>query len=454
MSVIARVMPFAARPPLGARAIHDPAFEIRAGGVLVGVFLLGFVGWAAVARLDAAVHMPGVVRVAGDRQAVQSLAGGIVTELDVREGDHVREGQPLVGFATTETLAQERSLASRVIGLQAEIARIHADQAGGSTVSAPPEWLELQGAEREAAARALASEQANLVAQRGLLDAERAVLRQRLAEVGHQIGGYDERQFSNHQQSVLNEDELDGVQQLYKKGYATRTRVLALQRSAASIEGDIGATDAEIARLRSSEGETRLQIMQLVDQREHDNTDRLRAAQTELESLLPQWKAAREQLARTTARAPVSGTVFDLRTNTVGGVAAAGQKLMEIVPDARALEIAAQVSIVDAADLHVGQQTDVRFAGLRGQRLAPLHGTISRVSADSLTDEHSGRSFFAVTVSVPRSELDRLSHEAGIDGSARPGTPMEMAAPLKPRTALEYWLGPLLSRMRPAMSER
>jgi HlyD family secretion protein len=450
MSTLAQ---FRASTVAAPRAPHDPRTEMRIGGAIVGVFLFGFVGWSAIAHLDAAVHAPGSVRVSGNRQAVQSLAGGIVSRLDVREGDRVKAGQILVEFATTEALAQERSLARRAIGLQAEIARIRAEQTGAARIAPPAEWASLDGDERAEATRALAAEETNLAAARALRASERAVLRQRIAQTADQIGGYGERQRSNHRQGELNTQELDSVQQLYRQGYATRTRVLGLQRSAATIDGDIGATQAEIARLRTAAGETRFQMMQLDDQRAHDDSDRLRAAETELGQVLPQWKAAREQVERSLARAPVAGTVLGLVANTVGGVAQPGQKLMEIVPSSGALEVEAQVTLGDANELSAGQKADVRIMGLHGRNLPPLHGTVSRVSADSLTDEKTGRAYFTATVRVPRAELDRIGQEAGI-AAVKPGTPVDVAIPLGSRTALQYWIGPLAQRLRPALSER
>lgn len=454
MNSLTQTLSFGGASVATAPALHDPRREIRVGGALVALFVLGFVGWSAVARLDSAVHTPGVVRVAGSSQVVQNRAGGVVTAIHVREGDAVHAGQLLVEFATTEVLSQERSLASRAIGLQAEIARIHAEQSGAAKVAAPAEWRVLPPEERDEAAQALAREQSNLLTKRALLSSERAVLRERMAQVGDQIDGYRERQKSNLQQGALNKDELGGVQQLFKKGYATKTRVLALQRSSAAIEGDIGATNAEIARLRTAAGEASLQIMQIADQHEHENTERLRLAQTELDSLLPQWRAAREQLNLSVARAPVSGTVLGLAVNTVGGVATPGQKLMDIVPNRGVLEVEAQVALGDANDLSPGQKADVRITGLRGRNLPPLHGKVVRISADSVVDQHSGRSYYTAVIGVPRTELDRASREAGIGGGIRPGTPVDVIIPLKARTALEYWIGPLTARLRPALTEQ
>jgi HlyD family secretion protein len=433
--------------------MHDPRMEMRIGGALVGLFLFGFLGWSAIAHLDSAIHTPGLVRVSGNRQAVQSIAGGVVTAINVKEGDHVSAGQVLIQFATTDAMSRERSLFGRAVGLQAEIARIGAEQSGAAHVVSPVEWLALPPADRADAERALAGEEANLDAQRTLLASQQAVLRQRMAQIGDQIGGYGQRQRSNRRQSALNEDELDGINSLFRKGYATKTRVLALQRSAASIDGEIGATQAEIARLHTASGEARLQMLQLSDQRRQQNAERLRAAQTELESLLPQWKAAREQLDLSVARAPTSGAVLGLAANTVGGVTTPGQKLMEIVPDTRALEVETQVALADANDLRVGQRAEVRIGGVRGRNLPVLDGKVIRVSADSMVDERSGHAYFTATVGVSPQELAKISQEAGLAG-VRPGTPVDVVIPLKARTALEYWISPLTARLSPALSEQ
>ena len=170
------------------------------------------------------------------------------------------------------------------------------------------------------------------------------------------------------------------------------------------------------------------------------------------------WKYIRQldeaQMAQAVARAPVSGTVMGLVANTVGGVSPRGEKLMDIIPDKRALEIEARIALNDANDLRVGQKADVRIGGMRGRDLPLLHGKVSRVSADSVTDEKTGLSYFTSTVSIPEAEMKTLTRVAGTGDSIRPGTPVEVIVPLQRRTALEYWLSPLLHRFSPAMAER
>ena len=126
---------------------------------------------------------------------------------------------------------------------------------------------------------------------------------------------------------------------------------------------------------------------------------------------------------------------------------------MEIVPDGGALVVESQIGLGDANDLNPGQKAEVRLVGLRGH-IAPLNGIVSRVSADSFIDDKNGRSFYTATVNIPRGELERVSRLAGITGTVRPGTPVDVGVPLRRRSALEYWIGPLTTRLSPALSER
>lgn len=440
-------------PPIG-RPIHDARTETRIGMAIIGLFVIGLAGWASFARLDSAIHAPGVVRVAGNRQAVQSATGGVISAINVKEGSRVKTGQVLIEMAGAEAIAQERSLASRAFGLQAEIARLEAEQSGSGTIAAPHDWHSLSDEDRQMAQAMLAAEQANLNAQRAADGSQSSVIEQRVRQLRDQISGYGLRQQSNRRQSDLFADELQAAKSLLDKGLTTKTRVSALERSSAAVSGDIGTTSSEIARLNNSIGEARLQLIQSRMQDRQQRIDRLRTAQTELQSLLPQLHAARAQLELTRVRAPVSGTVLGLAANTLGGVVAPGARLMDIVPQNANLEVETQVAIDAANDLHAGQAAEVQISVAGNYNLPKLHGRITRVSEDSVTDTNSNRSYYTATVSVPRSELAQLSQAAGFNRMVRAGTPATVVVPLKARTALEYWVQPLLHRFDGALSER
>ena len=430
-------------------AVSNPRRELWAGGAIIALFGIGFVGWSALTPLDAALQLPGIVKVAGDRQAVQTADGGVISAIRVDEGDRVRAGEVLVEFAAADAIAAERALARRVWALQAELARISAEGAGAGQVAPPAEWLALDAEDRPLALAALATEQAALASQRNLSATQAAVVRQRLAQLDSQTEGYRRRMSSNDRQERITDEELRSTRYLFEKGYATKTRVLALERSAAALDGEGGAMSAEIGRLHASAGESRLQLGQLEVERRQANLDRARVAHTELQTLLPQWRAAREQRNRSTVRAPASGTVIGLVAKTLGGVAPAGAQLMEIVPDDRGVTVEVQLPAADGGQLRVGQHAEVRMVGPDAEDAPPLDGTVRRVSPDSVADERTGRSFYLASVVVPAAARPRAG-EQGL----RPGVPVQVVVPLRSRTALQYWVSPLTRRLSDAMHAR
>ena len=220
-------------------------------------------------------------------------------------------------------------------------------------------------------------------------------------------------------------------------------RVRALERQAAALDGEEGALRAQVARAQEAIGETRLQMLGVGSQTDEEVADLLRQVQVQLDELNPRLTAAREQLARAQVRAPASGRVVGLSVFTIGGVVQPGQMLMEVVPEEAALIVSAEVSPTDADDLRMGQDTEVRFSAFRERDLPILHGTVTDISADSFTDERTGRSFFRVTVEVPPSELAKIEAVRGEDTGLIPGLPVEVVVPLRKRTALQYFFEPL-----------
>jgi HlyD family secretion protein len=437
--------------PAGRNA-DDPRLEIRAGVAAIALFATVFVGWAAIAPLGAAASAPGVVKVSGERKAVQSLTGGVISSLPVAEGSHVRAGDVIVRFADDEALGTERSLTRRVVGLEAMIARLDAQRTGNATVVAPTAFRDIPAEDRDEAMHALAVEQQTLATIRAAAAAQRATLHKRIAQIGAQISGYDTKRQSLESQQALNDQELTGVEKLAAQGYATQTRVLALKRSAAGLSGDAGSAGAEAAGLKSAAGEAQMQILEVDANLAQDTAKQLRDTQAELDTVIPQWEAARAKLAQMSLRAPVSGQVVALAIHTVGGVAAPGQVLMEVVPDDRSLVVEAQVNVADANEISVGQEARVRVTSLHGRQIPVLKGRVTLVSADALSDPKTGRSFYTASVQVPASELNQLSQAANIRG-VRPGTPVDVQVSLHKTTMLSYWLSPIQQLFSHSMRE-
>ena len=189
-------------------------------------------------------------------------------------------------------------------------------------------------------------------------------------------------------------------------------------------------------------GETRLEVLTLDKRRLEEVASQLRELQMRLDEVTHKLTAVREQLARSTVRAPASGRVVGLKVFTVGGVVAAGDTLMEIVPQDRVLVIEGKALPTDADDLVPGMETQVRFSALQERNLPILMGRLTKVSADSFEDERKGMRYFRIEAVVPPSELAKLElFRRG--GGLSAGLPAEIMISLRKRIALEYLVEPM-----------
>lgn len=429
--------------PGGGDDIMDaPKRELKTGGALAIAFFVGLLGFAALTPLDAGAFAEGVVAVSGNRQAVQHSDGGIVTAINVGEGQTVKKGDVLLSISASEIIAAERGLTGQVIALLAQRARLIAERDGVARVTQPAEYASLSAEDRLFAEDALRGQRLLFDARRNAIGTERGVLNQRMRQHSEQIGGFRHQIQSNREQQRLIGQELEGLRGLVSKGFVSINRIRAMERSAAQLDGDFGSQQADIARASQAIGEARMQSLSLQKQMMEDVAGQLRDVQVKLDELQPRLLATREQLSRSTVRAPASGRVVGLKVFTIGGVVAAGETLMEIVPQDRALVIDGKVSPTDADDLTVGMETQVRFSGLQERNLPILRGNIAKVSADGFEDEKTGIRYFRIEVVVPPSELAKI-RAVRHDGGVRAGLPAEVMIPLRKRTALTYLVEPL-----------
>lgn len=420
----------------------DPGREIRAGGVIAFLFFVLFLGWAALAPLDAGIYGQGIIAVSGNRQAVQHRDGGVVTAIHVKEGQKVRQGQVLVEMTAPDLRAAERALTGEYLTLLAQRARLIAEQSSSGRIAWPAEFAGLSRADRALADQAVRLQAAQFRARSSALGAQQSVLGQRSRQLAEQQNGYQQQRRSAAEQGRLISEELTGLRELEKKGFASQTRVRALERAQAELQGQEAAMAAETARAGEGIGESRMQSLSLRRTQLESIASDLKETQARLDEVLPKLISAREQLRRATVRAPATGQVVGLSVFTVGGVVAPGQMLMEIVPDNRSLVIQAHIAPGDADDLFVGQVAEVRFLSVHDKSLPLLTGRVTTVSADSLQDERTGQTYFKAEVVVAPAELDRVRKSIG-NGQLRPGLPVEIVVATRKRTALQYLLEPL-----------
>jgi HlyD family secretion protein len=399
----------------------DAHREIRFGAIVFISFFVVFLGWAAFAPLDAGVVAPGVVTVSGARQTVQHREGGVIAEIMVEEGDRVAAGDVLIELSNPEVLARKEALLSQVLDLQMQRAQLLAINRGSNSIEAPPEWASLPAEDRAIADATLERHRREAASRGSALRSQRSGS----SVLDARIAGYQEEIASLNNQTRLLEDELTGVRSLAERGLMPLTRVRALERAQAELEGRRAGLRAAIASALE------------------DRAEELRDIEARLAQLTPQLAGARSELERTLMRAPTSGLVVGLQANTVGGVIRPGEPVMDIVPEDQDLIVEAQVRPEDADDLRVGQRSEVRITAFSGRSMPLLDGEVHRISADRFVDERSGMAYFVAQVQVSAEELREFEEGGDSTIRLRPGLPAEIVVPTRKRTALQYLIEPL-----------
>ena len=419
---------------------------LLAAVLIILIFFGGFGTWAALAPLDSAAQAPGRVTVASNRKTVQHLEGGIVKELLVKEGDAVAEDQVLIQLDDTQARARLELLRGRYDKLLATNARLEAEQAFAAGIKFPASLTSRRN--KSQVAKILDTETALFEARQRSVEGRIQIFHKRIAQLNKEISGLEAQIAAEDEQLALIADERASFEILFKKGIVGKARLLALKREEAKLQGDRGDHLSLIAKAGQQIGATELEIIDLKNNMLNQVISDLRNTQAELVDVSERLKAAEDIFLRTDIRAPQAGVVMGLNVHTETGVIAPGQRLLDIVPEDDTLVIEAQVSPNDIDVVYAGLPSQVRLTAFKQRNTPLLVGKLTRVSADSFTDERSGASYFLARVAIDAAELKKLGGR-----ELYPGMGAEVMIKTGKRTTMDYILAPLTDSFRRAFRE-
>jgi HlyD family secretion protein/epimerase transport system membrane fusion protein len=379
---------------------------------------------------------------------VQHLEGGIIRRILVEDGSVVQAGDPLIALEDVQARAGHDVLRARFHTLAAAQARLLAEQGGADDIRFPDWLIEATADDATALEAMVAQRQLFRTRVQGLAD-RRAILAQRIAQLREEIAGLEAQIVTDGRQIALIADEIEGLDQLYRKGLAPKTRLLALQREQSDIEGERAERRARIARARQAIGETELQIIAQGTALLDDTNEELSRVQAELAEVEQRLAASRDVLARTVISAPSAGTVVELRFYTPGGVIRPGEPVLDIVPDDEELLVDARLSPLDIDIVAPGMPAQIILPAFKQRHLPRIEGRVRQVSADAIVDPHSGERYFEARIEVDPEQLAAI--QPAIELS--PGMPAEVYITTAERTMLDYLLQPVFDSLRRAFRE-
>lgn len=405
---------------------------------LVAVLVVVLVVWAAYAEIDTVTK--GEARVIPTRQVqiIQSVDGGVVEEIAIKEGDVVQIGQLLLRIDRTRFTSNLQESRVSQSALEAKILRLQALTRGTSFTPTAKLLKEVPDVVAQEA-RLYASRLAEIRAQIGIAENQLAQRRQELNEVKAR------REQADRGLDLVTR-ELNATRPMLATGAVSEVEVLRLEREVTRLRGDREQATAQIARVQSAilEASRKIEEVQLTSRNEMSRE--LSETMSKLASQAEGGVALADKVKQTDIKSPVRGTVKRLLVNTVGGVVQPGKEVLEIVPLDDALVLEVQITPRDIAFLHPGQNAVVKFTAYDFAIYGGLEADLVSISPDSVLDE-KGNAFYHVRVRTRKTSL-------GPNLPIIPGMVAQVDILTGKKTILSYLLKPVLRAKSNALTER
>jgi membrane fusion protein, adhesin transport system len=407
---------------------------VRAAVIVVALLLL----WAALAKVDEVTRGDARVIPSRQLQVVQSLDGGIVSEILVQEGQVVEAGQLLLRVEETRATAGMRESAATGIALRARAARLRA--LAEDKPFLPPD------ATNEEDKRTVEEERRLYTSRLSELDAQLAVVRQQMAQRRQEESEAQARRTAAQRALELGQQELAQTRPLLATGAVSQVEILRLERDVTRNRGESEQAAAQIERARAAIGESQRKAQEAELTFRNEARRDLNEAMGKLNALNEGAVALQDKVSKSQIKSPVRGRVQRLLANTVGGVVQPGKDIVEIVPLDDTLVLEARVQPRDIAFIRPGQAATVKFSAYDFSIYGGLEAKVENISPDTVIDER-GNAFYLVRVRTAQAGFtDKLP--------IIPGMTAEVDVLTGRKTVLSYLLKPVLKVRDGALRER
>jgi HlyD family type I secretion membrane fusion protein len=273
------------------------------------------------------------------------------------------------------------------------------------------------------------------------------MVKSQLQQVRETIKGGEEHLLSKKKEIASIKEQLDANKSLRKEGYVTRTIILDQERQLAEKTGDLEQITATNANNRQRLTELEQRILAIKAERVQQSANEIKQSSMKRLEMEERVRPSRSLMAHQIIRAPVAGKVVGLKVNTVGGVIIPREPLMEIAPLQDHLIIEGKIAVNDISDVKVGQVAEVTLTAFKSSTTPPIKATVTYISDDRLMSrtDKGDMPYYLAHLELDPAALKNLEGLQLV-----PGMQAQASITTKPRTAFDYFIGPLRERMRKA----
>ncbi len=429
--------------------IEDPQEGLRrsfrTGLITIGLLVVGLIAMSGLIGTRGAVVGVGEVAVESRVKKIAHPTGGVISAVNVREGQRVRKGDILLRLDDTVSGASASATGNTYEQLAAAAARLQAERDGATDVTFPASLTD-----STTPAKQFAMEQARqlFVLRRDAHRNEMAQIEERIRQTQQEINSLQAQRTAAQKQVRLVQPELAGLRSLRERKLVTVNRLNQIERTAVELQGSVASFDAQVAQARARIAELRQSALQLTQNFRTLAGTELVDVQSRLNDSRIRSATATDAFNRSLVRAPYDGIVDKMTYTTVGGVLPPMETIMEIVPTQDALTIEAKVNPYDIDQLSIGQPATLRFSAFNAQTTPQINGKLEHISAERVTEERTGQSYYKVRVDVSEKERKRLGNLKLV-----PGMPLEVFIQTSERSLLSYITKPLRDQFSRAFRE-
>ncbi len=397
--------------------------------------------WMAVSHVDEQVRGMGQVMPSGDVQVVQSLDGGIVSQILVHEGDVVKKGQVLVRIADVQYASEGQGMEAQKAALEARRARLQAESTGAKFVIPPDvakNFPDIAANEE----KLYQSRQDDLSTALNIIKDQVQEATANLAEVRSSIAQLTKSK-------ALLQKQVDIDKNLAKAKAIPEIELIKDERELNDTSGSLSSAQDSEQSLQAKLAAAQKKESEKKGQFRSDALGQMNDTEAKLSTLAANLRSVNDKVTHSELRSPVDGVVQQVNVKTVGGVVEPAQKLVEIVPLNESLVIRARIAPKDVAFLRPGQKVKVQITAYDSEIYGTLNGTLIRISPNTIEDGQ-GHAFFQIDVRTDKNYLGTKQAPYRIFS----GMVAETNVIVGRRTLLTYLLKPVLRTKERAFTEQ
>jgi len=428
-------------------ALGSSAHGHRLGRLGLSILLLALVpmgAWVCSAPLAMAVVAPAYVKVDLNRRPIQHLEGGIVRKVLVRDGQHVRAGEPVLVLGDVGVDVDRNRLAYRALSERVALARLESEQLRAPVLRFPDD-LDKAAGQDPRVAQAMAKEASLFASRRSSLESEVALLRTQRTQIGTEAQSL-RAQIANIERSLdLQRQDLELNRGLQRDKFISNAKLSQIEAAVADYASKVDERRSEVARAGQRIADIDLRIRSLQNAYVQTASDEVKTSVARLTDIDQEMRKTDDAASRQVVAAPASGEIIDLKFTSPGAVVRPGDSIAEIVPSDARLMLEAHIRPEEINHVHLKQKARIKFTALKYRSAPMVEGEVTYISADRLTDRASGQSYFSVLVAADDKSLV-ARHEVRLQA----GMSAEVYIDGTSQTPLQYLVEPVMSTFRKA----